>query len=89
MIKLTPIFGSYFKGRPDLSYFIFEINVGKKRIGHKTTPNFIIQSILNRSKNSLFNFRVVLCRIRLFPISITKKWLVFELPLKYPVLWIN
>ena len=28
-----------FKGSPDSSHFIFEINVGKGRIRHRTTPN--------------------------------------------------
>ena len=30
-----------FKGSPDKSHFIFEINVGKRRIRHRTTLNFI------------------------------------------------
>ena len=42
------------------------------------------QSIWSRSRNSSFNFRVVLCRIRLFPTLISIiQWLWSELPLKY------
>ena len=41
-----------------------------------------IQSILSRSRNSSFYFRVVVCRIRLFPTLISKiNWLWSELPL--------
>ena len=55
------------KGSPDPSHFIFGSNVGKGRIRHITTLNLNLQSILSRSRNVLFNFRVVVCRIRLFP----------------------
>ena len=44
-------------------------------------PEF--QSILSRFRNSSFNLRVVVCRIRLFPTLISKiKWLGSGLPLK-------
>ena len=57
-----------FKGCSDPSHFIFEINCGKKRIRHST--------LWSRSGNSLLNFNVVVCRIRLFPTLISKiKWL--------------
>ena len=65
-----------------LSHFIFEINVGKSRIRHTTTPN-LNDELLDRLKiDCRFNFRVVLYRIRLFPTLISKiKWLWSELPL--------
>ena len=60
----------------------FEINVGKRRIRHRTTLNLNSKSILIRSRISSFNFSVVLCRIRLFPSFILKiNWLGSELPL--------
>ena len=59
------------KGSPDQTHFIFEIIVGKRQIRHK-----------NRWNMTSFKFRVVLCRIRLFPtlISEKKKWLESGLP---------
>ena len=36
----------YIKGSPDPSHFIFEINVGKRRIRHITTLNLTLQLIL-------------------------------------------
>ena len=30
---------TFVKGSSDLSHFIFEINVGKSRIGHRTAPD--------------------------------------------------
>ena len=46
-----------------------------------------LQSILSRSRNSSLNFRVVLCRFRLFPTLVsTIKWLGSGLPLKcFPI----
>ena len=71
------------KGSSDPSHFIFEINVGKSRIRHRTTLNLNLQPIFSRSRNSPFSFRVVVCRIRLFPTLISRiKWLGSELPLK-------
>ena len=71
------------KGSPDPSDFLFEINVGKRRIRHKTTLNLNFQSVLSRSRNLSFNFRIVACRIRLLPTIISKtKWLGSELPLR-------
>ena len=55
-----------FKGSSDPSHFLFEINVGKRRIRHRTTVNSN-EIIFNRYGNSAFNFRVVICRIRPFP----------------------
>jgi len=73
-----------FKGSSDPSHFIFEINDGKRRIRNRTTLNLNFQKILSRSRNSSFNFRVVVCRIRLFPTLISKiKWLGSELPLNW------
>ena len=71
-----------FKGSPDLNHLIFEINVGKGRIRHKTTLN-LNDEFLDRLKiDCRFKFRVVLCRIRLFPTLISKiKWFGSELPL--------
>ena len=36
-----------FKGSPDQSHFIFELNVGQRRIRHTTTLNLNLQSISN------------------------------------------
>jgi len=72
-----------FKGSSDPSHFIFEIDAGKSRIRHITTLNLNLQSMLSRSENSSFNFRVVVCWIRLFPTLISKiKWLRSRLPFK-------
>ena len=46
------------KGSPDQNYYIFEINVGNRRIQNITTLNLNLQSILNRFRNPSFNFRV-------------------------------
>ena len=74
---ITEVRWNNFKGGPDHSHFIFEINVGKSRIRHRTTlklNNLLL--ILSRSRKSSFNLSVVLGRIRLFPTSISKiKWL--------------
>ena len=44
--------------------------------------NLNLQLILSRSRNSLFNFRVIVCRIRPFPALVSKiKWFWSELPL--------
>ena len=40
------------KGSLDQSHFIYEINLGKNRIRHRTTVNSNLQSILSRSRNS-------------------------------------
>ena len=58
------------KGSSDSSHFNFEINVGKRRIRLRTTLNLKwrhLQSKWCHSRNSSFNFSVVVCRIRLFP----------------------
>ena len=66
-----------FKGSSDQNHFIFELNVGKSRIRHRTTMNY---ELLDRLK-----IRVVLCRIRLFPTFNSKiKWFGSELPLRIP-----
>ena len=71
------------KGSSDSSPFKFEINVGKRRIRHITTLSMNFQSVFSQPRNSSFNFRVVLCRIRLFPTLISKiEWLGSGLPLK-------
>ena len=71
-----------FKGSPYTIHFIFEINVGKRRIRQRTTLNLNFQSILSRSRTSSFNFWVFVCRIRLFPTLISRrKWHGYELPL--------
>ena len=38
--------GKIFKGSPNQSHFIFEINVGNRRIRHITTLNLLLQRIL-------------------------------------------
>ena len=55
------------KLRVSPSHLIFEIFVGNMRIRHRTTLNLNLQSISSESKNSFFNFRVVVCRIRMSP----------------------
>ena len=71
-----------FKSSLDPGNFIDEITVGKSRIRHITTLNLNFKSVFSRSRNSSFNFRVVVCRIRLFPTLISKiKWLRSGLPL--------
>jgi len=53
------------------------------------------RSTSNRLKMTSFKFRVVICRIRLFPTLISKiKWLGYELPLKmqsleFTFIWIS
>ena len=65
-----------FKDSPDPSHFIFEIIVGKSRIRHRTVLDFeweiISLSPQNRLNMPWLKFRVVLCRIRLFPTLISK-----------------
>ena len=55
----------------------------KSRIRPGTTLNLNFQSILSRSRNSSFNFRVVVCRIRLFPIDFKNKMAWVWTTLKY------
>ena len=70
------------KGSSDPSHFIFEKNVGKSRIRHRTTLN-LNNEFLGRLKiDRKFKFRVVIWRIRHFPTLISNiKWLESELPL--------
>ena len=75
------VWGKVIKGSSDQSHFIFEINVGKRRIrvGSSDVVRLwiqmnwserkILQSVLSRYK---YNSRAVLCRIRLFPTLILK-----------------
>ena len=66
----------WFKGSSDPSHFIIEINLGKRPILHRTTLKLNLKLTRNRLKMASFTFRVVLCRIRLFPKLISKmKWL--------------
>ena len=64
----------------------FEINVGKSRIRH-TIFLKLNDEFLDRLKiDCRFNFRVVPCRIRLFPTLISKiKWVGSGLPLKFRI----
>ena len=65
---------------------ITEINVGKSRFRHRTTLN-LNDEFLDRLKLGLkFKFRIVMCRIRLFPTLISEmKWLWSEVQtLNYP-----
>ena len=69
--------------RVDPSHFIFEINVGKSRIRHTTTLKLNDEFLDRLNIDWRFKFRVVICRIRLFPTLISKiKWLLSELPLR-------
>ena len=74
------------KDSSDPSHFIFEINVGKRRIRHVATYNdSAISRWISRSTKIgwSFKFRVVICRIRLFPTLISKiKWFGSGLPLR-------
>ena len=62
-----------------------------ERVGSdiKTNLNLNFQSILSQSRNSSFNFRVVVCRIRPFPKFISKIKLLWSgLPLSpCEILW--
>ena len=74
--------GTIFKGSPDPNHFIFEIT---ERVGFDIERLWIwmryLQSILRRSRNSSFNFRVIL--IGTDPFRHWKiKWLGSALPLK-------
>ena len=42
-----------FKGSPNPSHFIFEINIGKRRIRHRTTLKLNFRSILSQKSNDL------------------------------------
>ena len=80
------LYVSVFKASPAPSQYIFEINVGKRRIRHRTTLNLNLQTILSRSKNSPFNFIFIICRIRLFP-TLNSKY--NGLRLNYPLHYWN
>ena len=87
-------FWGFFSQNDNLDHFIFEINVGRGRIRHKTTLNLNLQTIFSLSRNSSFNFRVVLCRIRLFATLISKiNGLGIDFPLmkilKFPGIYPN
>ena len=72
------------KGSSDPSHFTLKIKLGKSRIRHTTTLKWN-DEIQDRSKINWKwrHFRVVLCRIRIFPTLIAKiKWLRSWLPLK-------
>ena len=76
--------GDSLKGSSDPSHFIFKINVGKRRIRHRTTLK-LNDEFLDRLQFDWrwrnFKFRVVLCRIRPFPTLISEnKWLGFKQP---------
>ena len=58
---------SRLKSIPDLNHFIFEINVGKSRIRHKTTRNLNFQIYEKSIEDDTLKFSDVSCRIRLFP----------------------
>ena len=69
------------------SIFIFEINVGKSRIRHRTTLNLNDVDFESIFK-FIIQFRVLLCRT--FPTWISKlKWLGFGLPLEIEAPWFN
>ena len=64
------------------SHFIFQINIGKRRIRLTTTLKLNGEFLDRLGIGWRFKFRVVLCRIRLLPTLISKiKWLWSELPL--------
>ena len=78
-----------FKGSPEPIHFIFEINVGKSRIRHRTTLNLNDVDFESIFK-FIIQFRVLLCRMRPFPTWISKlKWLGFGLPLEIEARWFN
>ena len=82
MSYLQKRFNHFIKDSSDPSHFIFEINVGNRRIRHRTILKLNFSSDSNWQKIKSFKFRVVQCRIRLFPALISKiKWLSSELPL--------
>ena len=66
--------------------FFFEINVGKSRIRHTMTLKLNVEFLDRLKIDCRFNFRVVPCRIRLFPTLISKlKWVEPGLPLKFRI----
>jgi len=91
LIKFDLVYEIYckFKGSPDRSSFIFESNLGKSRnptYSDSEMERRISRSAQNRLKMASFYFRVVLCRIRIFPTLILMiKWLWSGLPLKWVV----
>ena len=63
---------------------ILFLNVGKRPIRHRTTLNLNDFNRLSRFRNSSFNFRIVVERIRLFPTLVSKiNWLGSKLPLNF------
>ena len=80
-MKIAWFRGIILKGSSDPNHFIFEINAAKGRIRHRTTLN--LNDIIFNRFGSRFNFRLVLCRIRLFPTLDSRiRWLGSALPLK-------
>ena len=76
------------KSSPYPSHFIFEINVGERRIRHRKTLNFEWPHLQSIMEDHLIQIRrrslseVPPSRNRLLPTLISKiKWLVSELPL--------
>ena len=53
------------KDSSDPSHFIFEINLGNRRIRHATALK-LNEEFISRLEMTSFKFRVILCRIRLF-----------------------
>ena len=52
----------FIKGSSGTCHFIFQVNVGKRRIRHRKKLNLNLTSILSQSRNSSFNFSVVVCQ---------------------------
>ena len=77
------------KGSSDPSHF-FEINVGKRRSRHATTLKLNDEFLDQLKIEWRFKFRVVICRIRLFPTltsKIKRLWYELHVPLKYNMRW--
>ena len=79
MLEFARVTDRFNHPSPDPSYFTCAINVGTRRILHTKTIKFdeeFLDRLKNRAKMTSFKFGVVLCRIRLLPILISKiKWL--------------
>ena len=81
-LNLLSISDPGLKGSPYPSHFIFDTNVGNNRIRHRTTLKLNDEFLDRLQIDWKFQFRIVICRIRLFPTLISIiKWLESEQPL--------
>ena len=72
----TVVINTRVKSSSDLRHFVFKINIGRERMRHKTTLKLNDEFLdrtgkLTQILESRFKFRVVVCRIQLFPTLIS------------------